>query len=436
MKKFEQICCALITVFIMFAVVFAEAKTDDNRVNYLEDLAIIKEYFSTVNDKKYKDSFRFLANEFRNESIELSEQMQNLGCGIYSIKSIDVDNIEILADLTCAEINNISDSARKNNGNLSRIKAYLVKCKMSVCDTLQDGTFNEFFFNGLNYYVITIGLQNGNRRIADCRLPLPDTVLQHETLSKASCYLQQRFPGGVGIQLSPVHESNLKLETCAHGSQMPSSIKIYTRTHGNGSIVTSNFKEYCMYVAAAEIGYTGRDSDFYRACVIPIRNYGWYRYLNPRASGYHVYDDSSDQNYDPSNKKYSDYLGIVSGVNYTWEIMMFTYSGRLFKSEYRNAEQSQYSGRLSHIGANNRANQGWSYKQILHYYYDESAGTPVLICDNHNLTNTTIVLNNQYHDRYCSTCACYITESHNWVTVGNNKVCSFCGHSIPISKSK
>jgi len=151
---------------------------------------------------------------------------------------------------------------------------------------------------------------------------------------------------------------------------MPTTIKVL-RT-ATGEIETVDFNYYVKNVMPNEWGMPGWPTETLKAGAMAVKMYGWMHvttYHKYPGLGYDVKDSTADQVYRPGTAEaYTD-----AAVDATWNYSM-TRNGQLFEPEYdsgvRGSLESISPNRLGQGGAVILANQGMTWQQILHYYYD------------------------------------------------------------------
>ncbi len=162
------------------------------------------------------------------------------------IKSVDLKSIKIIADVSECDYSEI-DSIKRNEDSekIYSIRNFLVKCDMEVYNE------NDYYFNGNNYASIICGFVNGELRVIDDKLPLPDEVAEYEP-DKTSMldYINNRFTEErPGLYLSDKFTDEYK-ETATYNGIMPSSIKVLRLAKNR--VETVNFKQYCRVVMVCE----------------------------------------------------------------------------------------------------------------------------------------------------------------------------------------
>jgi hypothetical protein len=183
---------------------------------------------------------------------------------------------------------------------------------------------------------------------------------------------------GIGSTLAQcVEPTSNNLASVSDGSgqpvpnlTMPKTIKVL-RT-GTGEIETVDFNYYVKNVMPNEWGMPGWPTETLKAGAMAVKTYGWMHvttYHKYPGLGYDVKDSTADQVYRPGTAEaYTD-----AAVDATWNYTM-TRDGQLFEPEYDSGVKGSlepiYTNRLGQEGAVILGNEGMTWQQILHYYYD------------------------------------------------------------------
>jgi len=131
-----------------------------------------------------------------------------------------------------------------------------------------------------------------------------------------------------------------------------------------------DFKDYVKHVLPNE-WISVWDSASLEAGAMAVKTYAWYWIqLGGKWPDADVYDSTCDQVYNPAVA----YASTNAAVDATWDFAM-TNGGRLFMASYR-AYQSQcpagsYPGCMGQWDSESLAEEGWSWQDILHYFYSD-----------------------------------------------------------------
>ncbi len=430
----------LAAVFIAAAIPLAAAERSRS---FLEsDAALIYGYFKAIGEQDYPTGFMLLSAGQRELMKSVEEQNLAEKEGIWSVSSVNA--VELMCDVTG------SGETDKSliDADIVDQRSYLVKLNISVYND------NMFFYEGNNYLIMTVGTEDGQRRIFHDTLALPDLILNHEDEDTAFEYFDVRFSEERG-GYRPVRGDGSKIGA-VHSGTMPSSIKVKRVTYGNGAISTVNFLTYCKYVACAEVGYSeSGHANYHKSACMAVKNFGWFRTLSPRnaSAGFHIFDNTDDQIYNPDNYNLSDssLSRLLSNLSSIWNVIMVNSEKKIFQAFYGTGSAATYQrpnrGRLYHYGAKLFANEGKSYKWILDYYYSNTtiddyenyfyltSTGPITVCSSHS-GGTILETSRSGHKKKCSSCNYLYTESHTWKTQGQYMVCTVCGYSVLVMRAE
>ncbi len=438
MKRFTSLLLA--AVFIVMS--FPLASAEENGSFFKADAALISEYFKAIGEQDYSSGFKLLSAGQRELMKSVEAQNSTEKEGIWSVSS--VNSVELMCDATDSEE---LDKSLLDSGIVDR-RSYLVKLNISVYND------NMFFYDGNNYLIITVGTEDGQRRIFHDTLALPDLILKHEDEDAAFKYFDVRFSEERG-GYRPVRGDGSKIGV-SHSGTMPSSIRVKRVEYGGGAISTVNFLTYCKYVACAEVGYSESGHvNYHKSACMAVKNFGWFRTLSPRSSsgGFHVHDNTDDQIYNPDRYNLSDssLSRLLSNLSSIWNVIMVNSEKKIFQSFYATGSSTTYErrnrGKLYHYGAKLFANQGRSYSWILDYYYSNTkiddynnyfyltSTGPITVCASHS-GGTILETSRSGHKKKCSLCNYLYTENHTWRTQGQYMVCTVCGYSVMVTRAQ
>ena len=428
----------ILSIVVMLAFILMAgmpaAHAMEKQSEYKIDMALIYDYFNTINNKDYEANYKLWSRERAAELKDVSKQNAIEKMGMWSVSHVDMGSIELLGDVTnnyYADNSGVSsDSVRK--------RSYLVKAGMAV---LQD---NPYFYNGDNYIILTCGDEGPVRKLYGDSLPMPELILKYADEKDVIRYCEARFTderGGYTLET----DSGAKTIGKSIG-RMPSSIRV--RRVSRGVTQTVNFKTYCKVVACYEVGYNSRHENYHKSSFMAVKTYGWWRTLSPYASqGYDIKDNSDDQWYRPETYDInsSQWSRLMAHIDQVWNVVMVNSDKNIFKSIYA-TDGSGYSiiqnrGRLYHIQANEFANAGRSYPWIFDYFYSNSPTEPqngppfatsageIIVCSSHS--GSLRAAKPTYHSNICLRCGYHYNPSgHSWYASGNYMICSVCGYSV------
>lgn len=212
----------------------------------------------------------------------------------------------------------------------------------------------------------------------------------------------------------------------------PSTILIKPK---DASPRTVNFTEAVVNITCNEIGAMGYKKAAVYANVMAVKMLCWWA----RAGHYH-----EDDGFDIGFGEVTYMLHLATNESQTQTIRnavsalkayyMVTSKDKLFYADYLK-EASMGSGSLSQQGSNRLAKQGYTWKEILHYYYDNSkpnsSQSVGIIKFGHECKfakSSTYSSNTTQHWFACTICGTkFNAMNHSWVTYIGYTKCSVCG---------
>lgn len=202
-----------------------------------------------------------------------------------------------------------------------------------------------------------------------------------------------------------------------------------------GDARTVNFTEAVVNITCNEIGAMGYKQAAVYANVMAVKMLCWWA----RAGHYR-----GEKGYDIKHGDVTYVVPVATNENQTQIIRnavstlkpryMVTSSGKLFYANYL-AEALKGSGTLSQNGSNRLAKDGYTWQEILHYYYDNSkpnsSQSVGIIKFGHECKfakSSTYSSNTTQHWFACTICGTKFNEmNHSWVTYTGYTKCSVCG---------
>ena len=200
---------------------------------------------------------------------------------------------------------------------------------------------------------------------------------------------------------------------------------------------TVSFTEAVVNVTCNEIGAMGYKKDAVYANVMAVKMLCWWA----RAGHYH-----EDDGYDIGDPEATYMLPLATNDSETQVIRnavsdlkayyMVTSKGKLFYADYHASESyGKGSGTLSQNGSNRLAKNGYSWQEILHYYYDNSKANSEssvgIIKIGHECKyakSSTYSSNTTQHWFACTICGTkFNAANHSWVVYSVYHRCSVCG---------
>ncbi len=356
-----------IVLFFMVSLLLCLCPLRADAGEYIDDASLISDYYGCIQEGDFTNLLSTLGNEY---AIMMESYVDNI---YYQQNNLGVFNIEAVNDFCI--INEVGKDLyfpiiEECEGE--GIAIYLVQSDLNVHKE------SEFYFEGKNYHLFFVATIDNSRKIVAYRMPLPQTIEEYAEVSEASTYTLERFG----------ESASTCSTTCSYNS-LPSSITVARWKYGNGVIESVNFLNYVKTVACAELGYVSRNQNYHYAGSLAIRNYAWYKILTADSNAsYHVTDtNETNSTYTASYQVYnpntywnnSTWQTIYNRVDAIWNRNFFSSDYNFFLSWYTSASSlgGEASGRMNLNIANDLANSGKNYQEILNYFYgysDKSSG--------------------------------------------------------------
>lgn len=459
-EKIKKIIAVMLAIGMMIgesSVVFG--KNDDELfvANVLEedvkmlDEAIVNKYVNAVNAGIYADIAQLFHSNDREDLEEFFQGEVNKSerNGVYNVEYIHA-----------YEIIEMESVDQVSTWTADEIASYLVYMD---CDVYES---NQYYKEGSNFFKLVTGTESGNRVILEFSVASNELVsteiknVENVVVNvEYEDYVQDReqiIESLQNFELKNVwQETQSGVSTFAaytpktlSSYKFPSTIRV--RKTSDGVVYTKNFKEYCYVVLASEFGVGTKGTKYphteaLKVMSLCIRNFAWYRSLYPynATAGYDVTDNTNTQTYKWSleGTVSSDFPRHVQAMDDMWDVMMFDGDKKLFIPSYLAGgyDDKRSTGEISVVyqnGANYLATEeGYSYKEILKYYYLEDGyqilSAPIIVCDSHVRVSKYYTTALQ-HGKACSTCGHIEMSAHIWTTSGSSYRCKICGYTSAI----
>lgn len=309
---------------------------------------------------------------------------------IYGIKQID--SFEILS---VEEVSEIQASTEWRTAEFNILNSGLEKKTYIVSAYCSTEVENEFFYNGVNYFLLVFVQENEDWGLVQFNIPsyeLLDSVGSEKFVHENSCYykeeqqaikaLEMRMHGFlVNSELQPIEDGfeviqtediarvgDYKLLGYYSNYSYPTSIRVQM---SSGVIETVNFDDYMKNVLPNEWMGSWK-SESLKAGALCVKMVGWYCKISPVDSSKGFDLSTVVQKYVPNTAQATT----NSAIDSLYEYGMANSSGYLFFPEYAAGVSGQAGtkggGQLKQWGSQYLAKQGYNYEQILNYYYSGS----------------------------------------------------------------
>lgn len=416
--------------------------------NTENDNEIVRQYVESVNLGFYSNIVNLYSDEQKGGLYDFFADEENIqnAIGVYNVNAIreyEIQDLDENIDEYCGYVN---------------VKSYLVYMDCEVKESTQ------YFKEGSNYFHFVIGEENDNRVIIEMSVAT-DVILENAielgnaliTESEYETFMNERvemFEGMDDFELRAAEEdSGSKARTTFSPKTLSSySFPTYIRVKNSsdGLVYKKTFKDYCYVVCASEFacgtdGVKTPHEEALKAFSLCVRNFGWYRSLYPYSAteGYDVTDNNITQKYDWTvegsiDSKYSRNKNAMDAI---WDVMMFDGAKKLFipvfKAGSYNANKNSTQSTFYQNGSNYLAIvEGYTYDEILHYYYDDAAGSeissgPIIVCSSHK-RELAYTASLQGHGQKCLACGHITLTAHTWVNYNTYCKCTVCGYESEI----
>ena len=409
MKTLKIILSLMLVILLMVGQTYISADTDHSPAELL-----VLTYFDYLNAEDYGSIANLLHTREQPEYNSFISNEINAAnhSGIFNYGESNV--IDITSDNSYLE----SYPAYKYEGIVEVIG---LKCIVDVDRYVE----SDYLNNGLNCFHFVIGITSSNEF---CILGI--IRIKNATFDG---YIEQ--PYMINSFDEPVHDYSFGIWTT------PSSIRV----KGYGDV---NFYEYCKNVTMNEVGLSSIDQNGRKAAALAIKNFGWNRTLVQKYPNYDydVRSDTEDQVYDPNTTPTPAVTTAVSAI-YNYVMLSCDYglfAGFHCSSINVHENACYHGGILSQTEASELGENGYTWEEIVHYFYDfgsynseMTSGVIKVVNLLHTPVLTSYESNSFYHWYTCSECGRkHSQDQHIWVLnlSQTSYRCTICGrvsNSIP-----
>lgn len=405
MKTRRRIICVMATLSMLagiFPTNIAMAQSSDGS----ESKQVISDMVEAVQEKDW-NTFTSLMCSSEQEYYTSYFSDDNYANGIKQVDNISLTDIyEVDYSLVKAELLEEEYPILSESNN---IQTYIVALD---CDTSVE---NQYFFDGINYFLIALAEENSEMKIVQFNRPslmvLNEVVVP--TLSSGNNDYESEMAGinvieqaengliinaeediitdgfetisiteilgegngNDGDEISPTANGTTDFPNLDFYSSYsyPSAISVKLNKTGNNQVVSVGFDEYIKNTLPNE-WYASWNADSLRAGAYCVKMVGWYRVCRPVSSsgGYDV--TQGTQRYVPDTAV----TATNNAVDYVAGYGMADSVNRLFYPEYaagtKGSAGTQSGGQLKQWGSQYLASEkGYTHRQILNYYYAGSS---------------------------------------------------------------
>lgn len=394
----EVFIMSLVLVFVIAA--WGE-KTNiyANTTKVYSDIDVINtvnKMVETINSKKWDKFTKYFCEEEQKyySNYFLDSQITD---GVKQIISMDViheyivSNDEVKDDWLIEEYPNLLKDTNEVYSVIAEIN-----CKVNE--------ENQYFFNGNNFFLIVLAVENDELKVVQFNRPNSDIVNKIIINEKVDSN-DEKKASEKGLSVLEAAESGLVInaegeiisdgfKTVCENEKIrrgittyavdppilnhytsysyPTQIKVKLNKTGNNRIVTVNFTTYMKNVLPNE-WIPSWNSTALKAGAYCVKMVGIYRAIKPMSStgGYNL--TQSTQNYVPNSKTYASTNSAIDSII---NMGMANTAGRIFFPKYvagtSGSKGTKGSGELKQWGSQKMATEGYSCEQILNYYYSGS----------------------------------------------------------------
>lgn len=401
MKNKKRFIAIILSVLMLFDVsMIATATMVD------EEMILINTYVEYLDSENIEGIENLLCEEEREDFVHFisNEENKQNHIGYFNYKSA-----ELISIMECTEMISSLDYELSDYSNITSMRAW--ECIINV-ETYRD---TKYLIDGNNKFIIVLGYK------IDGTPTIVGFVRDRVWSETNGCEEYNSSDVELYSYDAPISAPSLGVWTT------PSTIVV----KNYGAI---NFKTYCKVVTVNEWGNDSYNSEAIKAVALAVKNYGWNRTLVQKYPNeeYDVNYTTADQAYDP-NKTVT--TKVSNAVDAIWNYVMLSCDYKLFcgfhvHSSAYNSYARNHGGVLSQEGSESLADSGYTWQEILHYFYDYgtfnsemTAGVIKIVNLTHTLSGSTYSSNINYHWIVCTTCGCaHSRNSHSWVLMQNTDV--------------
>lgn len=419
---YVSVFLALLLVFPCFAELTATATElvpDQAAIDLMED------YLSAINQHSYSDIITYtLPSE---QAILTAMYSNNVNrennVGLFNVNSIFLRKT-LIVDASLL-------SPYTDYSTLSSYESYKVLLLETVLNLKED---TECFQSEETFFAFSIVRENNCDYVFD--MVKVDSEFAKSFFENSVSSQSVSTPISSNILLSPLTINVYR----AHAYSGESSSII-------GQVQTVPFEEYCYITLAGEFGTASNRTEAVRAVALAIKNFAFHQYLyrNSLSSAFHVLDSGSDdggtgyflsQYYNPTLEPSAAQR---AAVDYIFDYHVLDADGDLFPTAHLRGSSNggQNSGKLYQLGANSLASEGYSFQEIIHYYFDRVSGTSyynsevaIGTVSIHKHTLEYTLRSSTKHRVVCDECNHMQSGSHTWVAsaIDGSTYCYYCGY--------
>lgn len=343
MRKFSEKRCKYLSfvmslVFVIQFMLFPVGAISIGDL-WTNNSEVIYSAFDRINHQDWASWANHYANAVRDKYITLISNPQNFtnNTGILTVNNIQILNIEKVDN---SYVPHVYPELEPYFSSPRTYECY------KVCANLQVNEETRYFHNGVNNFLVTLVFENDAWKLGAMSY-CPNALLQQLTPQSG--------------HLNPRTEPSI----------------IYFKDE-NGIIRSSSFTEFIVNGTCNEVGNMGYTIDALKANAMAVKMVGWYCVW----AGYFI-DEGYDipygwvacmSYYSTSEENTQTVRNVVASIS---DYRMVTSTGQLFYASYFAGDYDYSgfnSGQLRQNGCQYLSYEwGYTWEQILHYYYDNSS---------------------------------------------------------------
>lgn len=370
MSKIKKLMASLLAVAMIGSMgtsVFAEelesTPSMDER-NLSSNEKIVFDFVDSINTRYWGNWVSFYSptvkdyyNNFVNSSSNLADNV-----GILNVVSTDVVSMEKVSNRYAPKFYELAEYFESEDD----YETYLVGIDMDVNEN------NEYFYDGVNYKLVVLVNDNGNWNVGGQSGAPIEALLESNGVSvdeAIDAYALRVFgstaiPFGVGYGL-------------LEAGSTPSTIKV---ANASGTTVYNvNFGDFVKNATQNEIGNMGFNANAIKAQAMAVKMTGWWCKVAQYRDSVGADIQYGDVAYVDGTTVNQSVKDAYSGISSYKMVSNSSTSGKLFYAAYfagKKDSTGKGTGQLRQNGAEylaTNASYKYDWKQILHYYYDNSS---------------------------------------------------------------
>ena len=388
MKKF-----LVIAVTLILACTFASPSLAANYDNYVETA---EQYVAAVNQQNISEMITLFTSNQQDILTRVYTNPENIQnkIGYLNIKNTTLVDLQEISLESYAPFTSLEQYTSLYGDSL---KAYLLSEDCSVYHE------NKYNYNGINYSILLLANENGEIKIVeDAAVPLAllDNLIKARSANDIQSLQQARniaYARALGVitnaegTILDINDGEHDIDESdyigTHFSHYPITADLdypHVRPEtidvlisNTGTIKTVDFNLYCKNVLPNE-WYPTWPEESLKAGALCVKMVGWFRVEAPKYTGYDITDTTGDQKYIENSTTTATSSAYNEVINLSMHCTI-AQGGYLFYAAYLSGTSGQIgeesSGTVLQHGTKKLDDDGYTYKNILRYYYDGSQRT-------------------------------------------------------------